>query len=75
MQGTGDNGIFTIQVRKCKRCGRLLTSREAVEKGYGCQCMRKQIEEERAREPLPGQIDLFGLAEEKSDVQEIRKGL
>lgn len=32
-----DDGIFTIQVRKCKRCGRLLTSKEAVERGYGCQ--------------------------------------
>lgn len=64
MQDAGESGIFTIQVRKCKRCGRLLTSREAVEKGYGCQCMRKQIEEARAKEPLPGQMDLFGYMED-----------
>ena len=33
-----DGEIFTIRARRCKRCGRLLTSAEAVEKGYGCQC-------------------------------------
>lgn len=30
-----DGEIFTIRARRCKRCGRLLTSAEAVEKGYG----------------------------------------
>lgn len=34
---SGDE-VFTIQARRCKRCGRLLTSQEAVERGYGCQC-------------------------------------
>lgn len=29
-----DGEIFTIRARRCKRCGRLLTSAEAVEKGY-----------------------------------------
>lgn len=36
-----DDGIFTIKARRCKRCGRLLTSAEAVKLGYGCQCMMK----------------------------------
>ncbi len=27
-----DGEIFTIRARRCKRCGRLLTSAEAVEK-------------------------------------------
>ena len=40
-----DDEIFTILVRRCKRCGRLLTSKEAVERGYGCQCLRKEKEE------------------------------
>lgn len=38
-----DGEIFTIRARRCKRCGRLLTSAEAVEKGYGCQCAAKGI--------------------------------
>lgn len=25
-----DDEVFTIQVRRCKRCGRLLTSKEAL---------------------------------------------
>ena len=27
------DGIIMIQARRCKRCGRLLTSKEAVERG------------------------------------------
>lgn len=26
--------IFTIQARRCKRCGRLLVNQESVEQGY-----------------------------------------
>lgn len=54
-----NNGIFLIQARKCKRCGRLLTSREAVMRGYGCQCAAKARQEEREKEPLPGQLTFF----------------
>lgn len=32
---------FTIVACKCKRCGRLLTSYEAVELGYGKSCAIK----------------------------------
>ena len=42
---SGDE-VFTIQARRCKRCGRLLTSQEAVERGYGCQCAIKAKREE-----------------------------
>ena len=41
---SGDE-VFTIQARRCKRCGRLLTSQEAVERGYGCQCAMKAKKE------------------------------
>jgi len=44
---SGDE-VFTIQARRCKRCGRLLTSQEAVERGYGCQCAMKAKREEEA---------------------------
>lgn len=33
-----DGEIFTIRARRCKRCGRLLTSAEAVEKGLPVRC-------------------------------------
>ncbi|MDO4330325.1 MAG: DUF6011 domain-containing protein [Lachnospiraceae bacterium] len=49
-----DGEIFTIRARRCKRCGRLLTSKEAVERGYGCQCAAKAKAEEVAKAPLPG---------------------
>lgn len=63
-----DDEVFTIQVRRCKRCDRLLTSKEAVERGYGCQCLRKEQEEARAKEPIPGQMNLLdGFGEEAQD--------
>lgn len=58
--GMDNNGeIFTIRARRCKRCGRLLTSTEAVQRGYGCQCAAKEKAEEIEREPLPGQMNIM----------------
>ena len=51
--------IFTIKARKCKRCGGLLTSKQAVEDGYGHVCKMKTRAEERAAEPDPNQLTLF----------------
>lgn len=59
-----DGEIFTIRARRCKRCGRLLTSAEAVEKGMGCQCAVKAKAEENAQKPLPGQMTVFDLIKE-----------
>lgn len=53
------DGIFYIQARRCKRCGRLLTSKEAVERGYGCQCATRARKEEEAQKPIPGQMGIF----------------
>ena len=58
-----DGEIFTIRARRCKRCGRLLTSAEAVEKGYAA----KAQAEEDEKKPIPGQMtfdDLFKNMEE-----------
>ena len=55
-----DEETFTLRVRRCKGCGRILTSRESVERGYGCSCLQKAKDEEDARKPLDGQINLFG---------------
>ena len=55
----GSSEIFTIQARRCRRCGGLLTSRQALEDGYGHVCKIKAFEERAAKEPLDGQISLF----------------
>lgn len=49
---------FMLKVRRCKRCGRLLTSAEAVERGYGCRCAQKTRMEEEEKQPIPGQMNL-----------------
>ena len=36
-----ESEIFTIPARRCKRCGGLLTSAEAIRDGYGSCCLRK----------------------------------
>lgn len=55
-----DDDIFMVRARRCKRCGGLLTSRQAVADGYGHVCLMKERGEEQARQPLPGQMLLFG---------------
>lgn len=58
-----DGEIFTIRARRCKRCGRFLTSAEAVEKGYGCQCAAKAKAEENEKKPIPGQMTIEDFIE------------
>ena len=55
-----DDEIFTIPARKCRRCGGLLTSGQALRDGYGACCLRKLREEAAKREKVKGQIGLFG---------------
>ena len=59
--------IFMIQACRCKRCGRLLTSKEAVERGYGCQCAEKARKEEAAKKPIPGQRSIFDYILDEED--------
>lgn len=51
--------IFTIQARRCKRCGGLLTSAKAIRDGYGQACKRKAAIEEADRKMEKDQISLF----------------
>ena len=53
--------IFTIPARKCRRCGGLLTSEQAIKDGYGACCLRKLRAEEQEKEPLKGQTTLFDM--------------
>lgn len=57
------DGVFYVQARRCLRCGRLLTGREAIERGYGCRCAEKARKAEEELKPMPGQIDIFSLIE------------
>lgn len=50
---------FIIKARRCKRCGGLLTSKQAVEDGYGHVCKMKEAAEKRAAIPDPNQLTLF----------------
>lgn len=51
--------VFTIPARRCKRCGGLLTSAQAIKDGYGSCCLRKVRQEARAKEQLKNQCSLF----------------
>jgi len=62
-----DNEVFTIPARRCKRCGGLLTSSQAIRDGYGACCLRKMRQEERAKEEAKNQYSLF---EEEEDDHE-----
>lgn len=60
----GESEIFTVKARRCKRCGGLLTSKQAVEEGYGHVCKMKTLEEESTAKPDPNQLTFFNLMEE-----------
>lgn len=59
--------IFMVRACLCKRCGRLLTSTEAVERGYGCQCAAKAKTEEQAQAPIPGQMNIMDYLNDETE--------
>ena len=59
-----ESEIFTIPARRCKRCGGLLTSAEAIRDGYGSCCLRQMRQEARAKEEAKNQYSLFDRKEE-----------
>ena len=50
---------FVIKARRCKRCGGLLTSKQAVLDGYGHVCKQKAAIDERNAELMKKQTSLF----------------
>lgn len=54
-----DEEIFRIPARKCKRCGGLLTSAQALRDGYGHTCKMKVRREELEKEEAKNQYSLF----------------
>lgn len=59
--------VFMVRARRCKRCGGLLTSAQAVADGYGHVCKMKELGELEAKKPLPGQMNLLEDMEEGSE--------
>lgn len=57
--------VFTVRARLCKRCGRLLTSEQAVKDGYGCTCKIRAYIEKYGVPQIPGQVSLLDDEEEK----------
>ena len=53
------DGVFMIKARKCKLCGRILTSKKAVEEGYGETCKCRALKIEKEEEPIDGQMNVF----------------
>ena len=60
-----EHEVFLVEARRCKRCGGLLTSKQAVADGYGHVCKMK-AERERLGEPqIPGQVSMFDFYKDK----------
>lgn len=51
--------IFYVKARHCRRCGALLTSKQAITDGYGHVCKMRAFDEKHAKQPIDGQISLF----------------
>lgn len=67
MSRAADGEVFTIPARRCKRCGGLLTSEQALKDGYGSCCLRKMRQEARAKEQFKNQCSLFDREEEQDN--------
>ena len=59
--------VFMVRARRCKRCGGLLTSAQAVADGYGHVCKMKELQKQQDREELKNQYSLFSGEEDKND--------
>jgi hypothetical protein len=53
-----DDEVFWTRVRRCKLCGRLLFSEDALKDGYGCSCRQKARRIEEEKQPIPGQMTI-----------------
>ena len=54
-----NDDVFLLKARICRRCGRILTKAESVERGMGCQCAKKEKKAEMEKAPISGQVDFF----------------
>ena len=59
--------VFQIPARRCKRCGGILTSQQAIADGFGHTCKMKNRREELEREEARNQYSLFLNSESDLD--------
>lgn len=59
--------IFRIEACRCRRCGGLLTSKEAIKHGMGRTCMMKAKAEKLARKPDPNQVVFEGFFDKEPE--------
>ena len=52
--------VFMVRARRCKRCGGLLTSAQAVADGYGHVCKMKELQKQQAREEQAAAYEALG---------------
>lgn len=64
MNDTDEQEVFMVKARRCKRCGGLLTSKQAVIDGYGHVCKIKAHAELEASKPDPNQYTFFDILED-----------
>lgn len=58
------NKPFQMLVRRCKRCGGILTSESSIREGYGHSCKIKEQQERAEQAMQKMQISLFEEAAE-----------
>ena len=56
--------IFVVRARRCKRCGGLLTSAQAIKDGYGHSCKMKAAIEKANQLMMKDQMSFFKEEEE-----------
>lgn len=59
--------IVMMPTRRCKRCGRLLFSKDALKKGYGCLCAKHVRQDELDQQPIEGQMSLLDFSTENEE--------
>lgn len=59
--------IVMMPTRRCKRCGRLLFSKDALKKGYGCLCAKHVRQDELNQQPIEGQMNLLDFSTESEE--------
>lgn len=69
-----DDEIFIVKARRCKRCGGLLTSAQAVKDGYGHVCKMKTFAHAEPRHD-PNQTSLFDEDNNNNNEGEDQNGI
>lgn len=67
MSNAQENPPFKMTVRRCLRCGGILTSRDSVRDGYGSSCLQKERMDRLKAQQDKDQISLFAAESLEED--------